>query len=317
MSVVKTIQKAGRKYVVDSNGASDVSASYQVVLSEPLDIDALPTSFTGVPAIGANHPNRRGYRVARYEVTQPEGKAKSTLDIKVVYAPQDVNADPLDPTKIDYVLEWGWDDGTGERELVVAADANHTPVVNSAGDVFANAPRVTEPTPTFTKRIRSSVRQEYAQYLCAVNAEAVTIGAMVCAPRTLLCTVAERKYIGEEYFPFEYTIKLRYRSNVVHHESSATDEEVGWDAAIVDAGMRQLVNGRLELIEIPSSETRQPCTVTSPELLDGQGHAQDRTSTAGMHPVVLVFQAYKRVTFPEWFYSEPPTPAPPPEEEET
>lgn len=316
MTISKTIPKAGRSYTVNSNGAADVSAQYQVVLDEPLDLDELPTSFTGVPAIGAAHPSRRGYYVTKYEVSQPDSAAKNTLNITVKYGPADIDDDPGGGTagSIQYVTEWGWDDGTGETELVTARDTNATPVLNSAGDVFDSVPTVSIPTPTFTKVIRSSMRQSYAQYLCTVNQAAVTIGDMVCPARTLLCTVAEKKLIGEEHFPYQYTIHLKYRSNKVKEGRAETPTEIGWDVAIVDAGMREWDSetAALRLITQPMGESGVPATVTTPDLLDGQGKKQDRGGTDVISPFILVFQAYPRTSFPQWFYSEPPTPAPPP-----
>ena len=83
---------------------------------------------------------------------------------------------------------------------------------------------------------------------------------------------------------------------------------------VIDAGMREIdsTTGELKLIQVMSKETGQLATVTSPELLDGQGHAVSRASASAPDPTVLIFQAYKRVTFPSWFYSEPGNNVPPP-----
>lgn len=320
ITIKSTIAKAGRSYKVDNNGASDVSARYQLVLSAPLDIDELPTSFRGVPAIGSAHPDRLGYYVAGYEVTQPDANAKSTLDVLVKYAPMSTNSSPdqsegMAQGSTAEVTEWGWDDGTGDKELVTACDAKATPVLNSAGDPFDSVPTVYVPTPTFTKVVRTNSRQTFLGYSCTVNDAAATIGTVEFPARTLLCTIAERKLIGEYKLPYEYTIHLRYRSNIVLLGGAAATAEIGWDTAIVDAGMREIdrVSGGLKLIQTISKETGQPANVTSPELLDGHGHAISRSADGAAQPFVLVFQAYPRTAFPQWFYSEPPTPAPPPQ----
>ena len=308
MTIQKTIAKAGRSYKVNENGATDVSQKYQLTLDSPLTISELPTSFTGVPAIGSAHPNRPGFYALYYEVTQPEGNAKHTLDVVVNYGPADITIDPLEPTNIDQVTEWGWDDGTGEKELVNSVGANPKPVVNSAGDPFESVPTVSVPAPVFTKVIRTTTRKSYAQYLCTVNDAALTIGAMSCPIGTLLCTVAERKLIGEEKYPYEYTIHLKYRSNKILDNNNNL-KEIGWDVAIVDAGMRAIntTTQMLELIELPMGKSGELATVTSPALLDGSGHARDITMS-NYKPVILEFQAYERTSFPNWFYSEPPTP---------
>ena len=318
MTIVKTVPKAGRSYKVTQNGPADVSEKYQVVLNEPLDIDELPTSFTGVPAINSAHPNRPGYYALSYDVTQPDANAKHTLDVVVKYGPADITITPPDPEHqtpgtTEEVTEWGWDDGMGEKELTASTDMPPKAVLNSAGDPFENVPTVYVPTPTFTKVVRSSVRKTYSQYLCRVNSESLEIGDMTCPAGTLLCSVAERKLIGEVALPYEYTIHLKYRSNVVPVGTGATLTEVGWDVAIVDAGMREIdaETNKLKLIQVVSQETGQPATVTSPELLNGSGMAQGRGSGGAAQPVILVFRAYERAAFPSWFYSEPPTPTPP------
>lgn len=314
MTITKTIPKAGRSYKVDLNGASDVSKKYQVTLDAPLNIDELPTSFTGVPAIGSVHPNRPGYYALSYDISQPDGSAKNTLDIVVKYGPADITINGQMPDEMEAVTEWGWDDGTGDKELVntVGPSANDAPepVVNSAGDPFDSSPTISVPTPTFTKVIRTTSRKHYSPYLCTVNDTELTIGDMVCPKDTLLCTVAEKKLIGEEKLPYEYTIHLKYRSNIVPHGETGAETEIGWNVGIVDAGMREIdgATHKLKLIQTISKETGKPANVTSPELLDGHGVAQTRDASGHATPIVLIFSAYKEATFPNWFYSEPPTP---------
>ena len=321
MTVKATKFKAGRSYKVGQNGAGDVSLKYQVILEEPLGENELPTSFAGVPAIGSVHPSRPGLYALSYDVSQPDGAAKHTLDVTVNYGPAAITISPGeeegDPDVIDAVTEWGWDDGTGEKELVTSVPVggdDAKPVLNSAGDPFDSVPTVTVPTPMFTKVIRSSELKAYAQYFCTVNSKAITVGGVTCPAGTLLCTVAMKKIIGEWRLPYEYTIHLRYRSNIVSNTyPPAASDEIGWDAAVVDAGMREIdsTTHKLKLIQVVSKETGQPATVTAPELLDGHGAAQTRDSQGQATPVVLTFHAYHRADFPEWFYSEPPTPTPP------
>ncbi|MBR0196924.1 MAG: hypothetical protein IJQ34_02210 [Kiritimatiellae bacterium] len=313
ISIISTIPKAGRAYTVNLNGAQNVVQRYQLILSAPLDIDELPTSFTGVPAINSVHPNRPGFYVSQYKVVQPDGAAKNTLDIDVYYAPTDyTSGDPSSPTPTpdSTITEWGWDDGTGEKELVV--DIDGVDVVNSAKDPFDSVPSVFAPTPTFVKVVKFSTRQSYASYLCTVNDSQITIGGMSCAKGTLLCTVSERRLIGESIFPYEYTVRLRYRSNQVNESGSIT--ELGWQLALVDAGMRELKNGIPEFIQTNSSETGQPVNITSPALLDGQGHSLISVASASgtiPDPVYLMFKAYAETSFPPWFYSEPSIPTTP------
>lgn len=323
MNVTATKIKAGRSYKVDENGAGDVTMRFQVLLDAPLDIAELPTAFPGIPLIGAAHPQRPGLYVVGYDVSQPDGAAKHTLDVTVKYGATSIEIESGTggaPDIVYAVKEWGWDDGTGEKELVVSVDPNDPkPVLNSAGDPFDSVPRVNAPTPTFTKVVCTSQRMSgYSAFLCTTNDAELTIGDMTCPVGTLLCTVAERKIIGEWRLPYEYTIRLRYRSNVIGIGTGDETIEAGWDAAAVDAGMREIDSdtGKRKLIQLISQETGQPATVTSPTLLDGEGHHLD-LSESGATPVILQFQSYKRASFPDWFYSEPETPTPPDEDENT
>ena len=323
-TVTKIVPLAGRSYKVGINGAEDLSTRYLVTLSAPLGIDEAPTSFVvpgaggaRVPAIGTAHPNRPGYYVIGYDVTQPEGSAKSTLQVTCRYGVRSTATDTPSGggSSVTYsITEWGWDDGTGEKELVSSVGNSPRAVVNSAGDPFDSVPTVYTPAPTFTKVMRFPTRQSYSSYLCKVNDTQLTIGGMTCAAGTLLCMVAERQLIGEAVMPYEYTIRLRYRSNKVLVGGSGSTPgqltEIGWDAAIVDAGMREIdaTTGKKKLIQVISAETGEPATVTAPALLNGSGSALQGGSGSTVEPVVLHFQAYERASFPSWFYAAPALP---------
>ena len=322
-TIVKIIPKDGTTYAVTENGAEDISLRYQVVLSGPMPATQLITAFstgqTAIPAINSVHPARPGMYVSKYRVTQPKDAAKHTLDVTVEYSATGASTDNTqddpeeEPVATDnQVLEWGWDDGTTTRELV--QDINGEPVVNSARDPFDSAPEIETPAPTFTKVMKFASRRQYAQYLCTVNDAEITIGNMKCAPYTLLCSVSEKLNIGDAQWPYTYTIRLKYRTNKVKRGGDTQVGEIGWNVAVVDAGMREKDNttGKLKLIQVISQETGQPATVTAPELLDGTGRAVARSASgAPAEPFNLVFAAYKPMSFPAWFYSEPGNNIPP------
>ena len=223
------------------------------------------------------------------------------------WATEGGGGEPPAPTEDYQVTEWGWDDGTSERELVY--DVGGDPVLNSAGDPFDSVPQVESPAPTFTKVMKFASRRQYAAYNCTINDSQLVIGNMTCAPYTLLATISEKRNIGDENWPYTYTVRLRYRTNKVKRGGDTQIGEIGWNVAIADTGMREIdtTTGKLKLIQVPSAETGQPATVTSPELLDGAGHAVARSAGgSAAEPYVLVFGAYDAVSFPSWFYTEPP-----------
>lgn len=318
-SIVKVIPKDGTGYNVNDSGATDITLRFQVQLSEPLGQGEIITSFsdgtTSVPAIGTVHPARQGYYVAGYEVRQPQGPAKNTLDVTVKYAPQSFateggGGEPPAPTFESLIEQWGWDDGTTQRELVTAVDG--TPVLNSAKDPFDSVPQVETPSPTFTKVVRFAERKAgWFGYNCKVNDQSVTIGGVTFPAGTLLCTIAEQIDIANFNWPFKYSIRLRYRTNeALLNGETANMTECGWDAVVCDAGMREVdtMTGQLKVIQVISSETGMPVNVTSPELLNGAGQAVTRGAGAqSIAPYNFRFRAYKAATFPGWFTSQPVT----------
>ena len=307
--IIKVIPKAGTTYGVDPGGATDIREHYQVVLDAPLENGEIFTEFddgeTSIPAMESEHPDRPGYYVSRYDVKQPAGADKATLDVTVIYSAE--GYDENESEVLTNVEKWGWDDSTAERELVT--DVTGAPVLNSAGDPFDSVPSVSTPAPVFMKAVRYKARQSgWFGKNCTVNSAAVTIGGQSFPARTLLCTVSEERVIGDETWPYRYTVRLRYRSNKQTIEGATTVTECGWDAVVVDTGMREknATTGKLELIRVISAETGQPAAITSPALLDGAGNAQDPGGTRPIAPYNFRFKAYDETTWPEWFYSEPP-----------
>lgn len=303
-------QKDGRRYTVDSSGISSLKREYLVVLDDMMGADGEKLSFPGVPAIGSAHPIYPGLIVASYDVEEGRGKDKMTLKVTANYSTRTFEvSDPTgeNPSTVQ-VDEWGWDDGTDEKELTV--DKDKKPVVNSAGDPFDSVPKISVLAPTFTKVMKFKDRQSgWWSANCKVNKSEITIGGNSFPAGTLLCSCAEKRIIGDEVWKYQYTVHLKYKSNVV--KIAGKDTEIGWDAAVLDAGMRakQTVGEGVEaheeirVIRKVDKETGKMCVVTSAALLDGNGYA--RSETDNSEPVCLRFKAYDGAEIPSWFYSEP------------
>lgn len=292
-------QKAGRKYSVDSGGITSLKKDYQVIQDAVMAANGEVVSFTGVPAIGSAHPSYPGLFVQSYDVQEGSGSDKQVLIVTVNYAPNTSEASGSGDAAYS-VEEWGWDDGADEIELTSGQDG--TPVVNSAGDPFESVPKVLAPAPVFTKVVKFKTRQTgWGSATCCVNSGAVTIGGMSFPIGSLLCTVCEKRIFGDSKWKYQYTIRLRYKSNYVKIEGANAATDIGWDVAVADAGMRELVNNEKKLIRVIDKETGKMCTVTSATLLNGQG----AKLADGDDPYNFRFQAYGRASFPAWFYSEP------------
>lgn len=301
-----TIQKDGRKWSVGDGGIKSLKRKYIIVLDSVTAANGEAASFSNVPAIGSAHPSHTHLYVESYDVEEGEDNKKKILTIYVNYAYRTIETTGSGQDAVtSQVEEWGWDAGTDEREMIDAV--NGAAVLNSAGDVFDRVPTISAPAPTFTKVMKFQQRQTgWESSFCCVNSSSITIGGITCPAASLLCTVSEKRIIGDPVWKYRYTVQLKYRRNPVKLASGNTATDIGWDVAITDAGMRELdANGQLRLIKSVDTETGKKCTVTSPELLDGSGHAVERSSGSTPTAYNIRFQAYARVSFPSWFYSEP------------
>ena len=299
---IQVKQKDGRKYQVDGSGITSLKRDYLVIQDAVMGADGEAETFSGVPAIGSAHPNYSGLYVQSYDVQEGMGKDKKVLTVTVNYGPKTTETSGEGSEAVTcQVDEWGWDDGMDEKELTEGVDG--TPVINSAGDPFESVPKVSVPAPVFTKVMKFASRQSgWATAHCKVNSSAVTIGGQEYPIGSLLCTIAEKRIIGNVDWKYQYTVRLRYKSNKVKIEGANTVTDIGWDIAVTDAGMREInASGDKVLIRVKDKETGKMCNVTSATLLDGQGGKLEE----GDDPYNFRFQAYERASFPSWFYSEP------------
>lgn len=294
----------GRKWS-DTNDGGSVKRRFRIT---GLAVGFTPAwNYTGLPKIGDVHPALGDFVVASREFEEGQGKEKTTVIVTVNYSPVTTETSGTgEDARTIQVDEWGWDDGTDERELVT--DVDGTQVLNSAGDPFDSVPKVMTPAPTFTKIMRFKARQTgWSGCNCKVNNAPVTIGGVTYAAGTLLCTVSEKRIIGDKDWKYSYSVHLKYKSNKVNIEGESTATEIGWDVAVLDAGMRALQTvGNEEkkvVIRVIDQEKGVPCVVTSPALLDGGGHVRSETDPS--EPYNFRFKAYERVSIPSWFYSEP------------
>ena len=301
---IKVIELDGRKWGDNATGGS-VVRRFRIT---GLAVGFTPAwNYDGLPKVGDKHPSLSGFVVTSRDFEEGKGKDKETVTVTVNYSPETSEASGTEPgAAVCQVDEWGWDNSTDEKELTAGVDG--TPVLNSAGDPFESVPSVPVPAPVFTKVMKFKERQSGAMgYNCKVNQAAVTIGDMACPAATLLCTVAEKRLIGDPVWKYQYTVQLKFKSNPVKLGGDNAATDIGWDVAITDAGIRAKTptgeGEKVMLIRVPDPETRTPCLVTSPALLDGNGHV--RSETANDEIFNFRFQAHERASFPDWFYSEP------------
>lgn len=310
-------QRAGRSWEVNgSKRITSLKRPYIVKLDGglPLGTDGELASLPGVPAIGSTHPTHTDLRVVGYSVREQAGASKNVLEVEVSYeAPESAEQQQQEQEQGSPVYaceKWGWDDGTEQRDVIIDKDGK--PVLNSAQDPFDQAVRAEIYAPVFTKVMKFKQRQSGAlAYNCIINGQSVTVGGVSFAARTLLCKVTEERIFGDPDFNYRYSVKLKFKTNKQKIEQAEEETEIGWDAAVVDAGMRQWneTSGEKELIKFIDHETKKVMSVTSPALLDGNGgQLVPESQTATPDPYVMRFRLYDTGTFPSWFYSEPSLP---------
>ena len=304
----RSVLKDGRRWSVRSGGIPSLRRKYQVILDGITPTDGETETFPGVPAIGSKHPLLKYLEVQSYDVEEGEGKDKTTIIVWVNYARvQDETTGSGEDEQTLRVTEWGWDAGTDQKELTTDADGKA--VLNTAGDVFDSVPRVSTYSPTFTKVMKFVTRQGGAMaHNCKTNESEVTIGGVKYPPRTLLCSVSERRIFGDGIWNYQYTVNLKYKSNLVRVEWGEGLTDIGWDVAIASTGMRakdRANDDKLDYIRKVDRETGKLGVVSSPWLLDNDGYALSETDP-DPQPYNMRFKAYATTTFPTWFYSEPP-----------
>lgn len=301
--------KGYRKWHVDQAGGIDqLTARYQAIRdANPAgDGSDLLATVTGLPPVGEaideSHPNLivRGYS---FEEGEANEKRVLTIDVNCsLRDPQNWDVSQF-PPKGQAIQEISFKTGSVSRDFVSDAITGKL-VVNSAGQPFDSVPQVDRPAHVFTKVVKTTSAQTWAQYFGMVNQGTITVAGFTCDPHVVRCVQADRTKLWNDEFGFveQWTIGLQLMSNWVALAGSSTLTQIGWDIAVVDSGMMELgSNGDLKQIMVQSAETGKELTVSQPVLLDGHGHAM---LASGSTPYAFRFSPYKETTFPSDFYSE-------------
>ena len=302
-----TIQKDGRQWHVDSTGINSLTRRYTITL----DTNNLPsngeTPLVGynLPIIGSSHPSYSNLKVQSYDVEEGEDNEKKILNVTVNYAFNDSSSSGGSEGDEYHIERWGWDLGTSDQELTT--DISGNAVLNSAKDPFENVPIIQVPTPTFTKVVKYKNRKTGWNKLAGcVNKEDVIIGGVTFPKWTLLCNIAEERIYGEEWI-YRYTVQLKYKSCKARLRGSSEEKEIGWQLAIVDAGIREIgPDGKKRVILLPSTDSNIDVAVTSPTLLNGKGKALpiSQDPEKPVKPYCGLFYAYIPTKIEKWMITE-------------
>lgn len=332
MATVKGVL-AGRTWEVDSlngtnsgdthKGVSSVTRTYRIERTsaevgasrEEKSYEELYSSAGGLPKIGDAHPNGdKSLRVSKITYSEGEGPDNHYLLATVTYSRIGEEQSETGEGAIDCVCEeWGWHSGSVQRDAVHRVVESNVktakPILNSAGDPFDSVPQIDFPSPTFTKVFKTKSRIGEQGWNGKVNASNLTIGGITGAARTMKCTqFDETRIINDSFgYKYRYTVSIQYLSNVckIFSNGQETNQECGWDLVVADTGLRALEypggGGDKVLMRcMDEDENGNKVPVSMPVALNGQGERANDDN-----PVLLRFQVYDEVTFPNVFTSEP------------
>lgn len=303
--------KGSRRWTVNANGVlTSLTRRYLILRNGlPAGIAAEEVNgngIVGLPVLKSAHTTGSPLICSGYSFEEGDENAKRVLYCDVSFSSESTESGEANRAPRGQAVEaFGWKSGTVSRDLVRDAGTGAV-LVNSAGLPFDSVPQIDIPAPTLTKVLKTSARQSWAQYQGKINSGGITMGGVSCGSHCVRCVQMdeERLWNDEFGFKYKYTIGLQLMTNSVCVGNSATPTDIGWDVAVVDCGTmeRERVGAEAKMITIVSAETGKPVFVSSPVLLDGQGHAN---LAEGARPYVFRVQAYPATTFPGDFYSEP------------
>lgn len=203
------------------------------------------------------------------------------LDVAHEFGSSEAQNGALDPTEMTPRVRF-----IGEKVQVVKPfDSTNTPKINTAGDPFLDIPGTDSSVQVLEiTRNEPLYNETYAQaYRDSCNADTF----LGFSPYQVKCRniTAERKYNANWGYFYEVTYQFEFR--VVTVVSSGKTTYYGHDTIILNAGLRQLVNGQQQAILASGAP------ITSPVPLDANGAVLAPNAT----PVYKFYRDYPTQVF--------------------
>jgi hypothetical protein len=302
--------KDGRKWTVDATGGITGLSRRYVLVRDSIPAgtpDEEIVQAAGLPALGSAHSAKHSalYCVG-YSFEEGTEGGKRVLYCDVQYSQYSTEASESNkPPRGQAVEAHGWKSGFVQRDMLKDAQTGKA-LLNTAGQPFDSVPQIEIPAPVFTKVLKTKARQgSWPSFQGKVNSGAMTVGGVSCAKHALRCVQLDCERLwGDEFgYLYRYTIGLQLMQNKAVIEGGS-EQDIGWDLAIVSAGTMELRDGAdvATPIKVVSAETGKEVFVTNPVLLDKDGKAM---LERGAEPYALRFSPYQEASFPGEFYSEP------------
>ncbi|MEM1012518.1 MAG: hypothetical protein AAGI46_09900 [Planctomycetota bacterium] len=253
---------ARRVLVVKSDDGSEVTSAAAI-------------GATGIPSIGAAHPDLPQLSVDSITANRADGPTLRLVDI--AYTTLDY-ATPDNPLEWDDVITWSFQETT-ESYFLDKSDPPK-PAVNSAGQRFAELPirEATNIIATIRRNVASFDFDQALQYRDAINSDTFTVDGVLITERQAklqITGVSEVKNLNGTSYR-EITIQLKFRDD--------------WRDNIADRGTEQLNDSTR--IPIFAGDAAVPVVDDWP--LDGSGVAKPNSTDV---PATLEFKAYPELAF--------------------
>ena len=291
-----SITSLTRRYLILRDGIPSGTAAEEIRSS---DVTGLPQRQS---SHSTTHPN---LKCDGYSWEEGVGNEKRKLYCDVHYSIWQSELNAMNkPPRGQAVEALGWRSGSVSRDLVRDAATGQI-LVNTAGQPFDSVPQIDTPSPTFTKVIKTTSRQAWADFQGKINASAITVAGIFCGAHCLRCVQVddERLWNDDFGYKYKYTIGLQLISNKAVIEGGNAQTEIGWDQAVVSAGTMEKKTPTSEATPIEIiSKTGKTIYASTPVLLDANGKAMLEN---GAKPYAKRVQVYETANFPADFYSEP------------
>ena len=292
MAYISCIEVAeGRSGNVDFKYQREYVRNFKVVVDTPTYGAYYAASCPSLPVIYSIHPEDPRARCIR--LTPSQSSEDPTLwEVRADYAysvdfagvdpridSQQLGVDPGSRQQDPMLRLNDYSISTAKRPWSIVQDQAGNAILNSAGDPFIPPPEIEIVEATITIGMNSLVAPTPAWLgsVGKVNSNSMIIGPYAFGIGTLRMAHITAQPVYEYLTPYwRWSIEFGYRPS--------------WQFIVLDAGLRQLVGGKLVPIYDPG--TAIPTSVPLP--LNGFGSAL----AAGGVPQFRAFDIYPRVSFP-------------------
>jgi hypothetical protein len=222
-------------------------------------------AITGLPAIGAAHPDFAALRASRYDDQEQNGRV---WRVRVSYEPVPAPPGGSDTKRI---ISSGWNSIEVQRDLIFDA-LTGAPVLNTAGDAFEQTLQVPRVDLQFVlEQEEDTAPSTVMPFSGTLNSDNITFDGISVAAKHGRMLISCRDTDEASRFDYLYTYTITVRTNIVLKATAPGYEDIGWREGTVSQGYRVLDAAELKHVMVEDDDTGDLRPVNSPVLLDSAG----------------------------------------------